>query len=145
MKLFAPDAQDLERISVEMKTTKTYFFTREAQNESIRATRDSAAFEHEVRMCQQAQVLADHVIDLQRPLAIDDIYAHPLISRQDVVFGHCIRAFAGVPVFDDFGRMLGVLCTVHDKKRNWRGDDVAMLQRATEPLPTVLEYVGCAC
>ncbi|MDW3225568.1 MAG: GAF domain-containing protein [Paracoccaceae bacterium] len=143
-KLFAPDVQDLERITLKLRTARTYFFRWEGDSEPNHLLQADGVFNPEFVMCQQARVLADHVKAVGKPLFIDDIYAHPLISRKDIVFGHCIRAFAGTPVFEDSSVVRGVLCTVDNSKRDWSGEDMTVLRAASRCLAADLEYIECA-
>ena len=84
---------------------------------------------HKFTMQLQTQLIAKHVAELQKLLLIDDIYEHPLMGRNDIVVGHCLRAFAGMSISGGQGGFQGILCTVDTKKRRWNDEDTAVLRR----------------
>ncbi|WP_299408822.1 GAF domain-containing protein [uncultured Roseobacter sp.] len=133
--------QDALRITAAMKTLATYVFWQHRETGDM-STADLREYrDHDQAEVLQARHLADHVAVLQKVLFIDDIYAHPLIRRQDILSGHRIRAFAGTPIYCEQGGFQGVLCTVDTKRRRWEDDDIEqlrntarqMLRRVTTP------------
>lgn len=77
----------------------------------------------------QALILARHVTTLHNVLAIDDIYAHPLIRRRDILSGHRLRAFAAAPIRCANNQLISVICTADTTIRRWTARDIRILQR----------------
>ncbi|WP_187429832.1 hypothetical protein ROLI_015010 [Roseobacter fucihabitans] len=124
----------LEAISKDLNTAATFFFASPTSALGSPKQGDNKTAHHDQITQRQAHQLGDYVFDLHKPLFIDDIYAHPLIVRNDILFGHRIRAFAGTPMIDSLGRKSGVLCTVDTKKRLWSAQDGAVLQAFSRSL-----------
>lgn len=78
---------------------------------------------------KQALRLAAHTVTLHTGLAIDDIYAHPLLRPSDILFGHRMRAFIAVPIRDAARELVGVVCGADRITRRWSGSDIGAMQR----------------
>ncbi|WP_299965869.1 GAF domain-containing protein [uncultured Roseobacter sp.] len=89
---------------------------------------------HDDVMHGQALLLSAQVASLYAPLAVDDIYAHPLIRRAEVLSGHRLRAFLGAPIRDADGALLGVMCAIDTVVRRWTAQDCAMIAQIVAQL-----------
>ena len=78
----------------------------------------------------QARVLVQHVFALKRVLTITNIYAHPLIRHSEILFGHRLVSFAGAPICNSFGHLLGAICAMDTKAREWTDADAEALMAA---------------
>ncbi|WP_299675421.1 GAF domain-containing protein [uncultured Roseobacter sp.] len=77
----------------------------------------------------QARCLAAHATTLHAGLAIDDIYAHPLVRPADILSGHRMRAFLAAPLRGPAREISGVICAADMVTRRWTGPDLDALQR----------------
>lgn len=77
----------------------------------------------------QARRLASYASTLQPGLSIDDIYAHPLVRKADILSGHCMRAFIAAPVWGPGCQPIAVLCAADTKVRRWQRADLTDLQQ----------------
>lgn len=85
-----------------------------------------------------SESLCKHVVATARPLTIDDVRVDPR-SRDNPAFPQLgIIAYAGVPLTDRRGMVLGSLCAVDQVPRQWSPDDVAALARIARACATDL-------
>lgn len=77
----------------------------------------------------QARRLASYASTLQPGLAIDDIYAHALVRKTDILSGHRMRAFIAAPVWGSEGQTVAVLCAADTKARRWQAADLIDMQQ----------------
>ncbi len=68
-----------------------------------------------------------HVLDTERRLVIDDVAASPLVRDLESVTSLGIAAYAGAPITDAAGVVLGSLCAISDVPRAWTEDELALL------------------
>ncbi|MCV3270856.1 GAF domain-containing protein [Roseobacter sinensis] len=80
-------------------------------------------------MLAQARQLAAHTVTLHTGLAIDDIYAHPLIRRADIRSGHRMRAFLAAPIRGTARELIGVVAVADVVVRRWTSADIEAIQR----------------
>lgn len=68
-----------------------------------------------------------HVVASAQPLVIRDARAHPLVWDNLAIPDLGVVAYAGVPLTDERGRVLGSLCAIDGRPRDWSDDDLATL------------------
>jgi GAF domain-containing protein len=67
-----------------------------------------------------------------RPLIVEDMAAHPLLSTHPTVTAGDVLAYAGVLLTDDDGNIIGTLCIWDDHPRPWSGPQVQLLEDFAE-------------
>ncbi|MCA9907476.1 MAG: PAS domain S-box protein, partial [Anaerolineae bacterium] len=81
-------------------------------------------------------VLCRNVISERRPILIEDIrelpqYAHMAFAKQIEM-----AAYAGMPLFTNDGHIIGVLCVIDVKPRQWSTDEVTILEDLSHSVMT---------
>ncbi|GAA4602011.1 signal transduction histidine kinase [Actinoplanes octamycinicus] len=70
-----------------------------------------------------------HVVDSRMPLIVRDALSHPVYSAwENVVGAPHIRYYAGVPLIDEDGHVLGTVCVLDDKPRETGDKQVDLLR-----------------
>jgi diguanylate cyclase (GGDEF)-like protein/PAS domain S-box-containing protein len=86
-----------------------------------------------------------HPVATAKPLVINDVAAHPLVSDVDtdevVPAGSPIGAYAGMPIIDRHGFALGSVCAVDTQARNWSEDELATRARRPPPPARATELI----
>ena len=72
--------------------------------------------------------LCQHVVNSAAPLDIADARKHPLVKDNLAVRDLGVVAYAGVPLIDEGGYVLGALCAIDDKPREWSSQDLDLLR-----------------
>jgi GAF domain-containing protein len=80
------------------------------------------------------------VVMSEKPLAISDIFARPDVP-QAVAQTYGVRAYLGVPIFCE-GQLLGTLCVVDVKTREWSQNEVGTLSKIAERVSARLELLA---
>ncbi|MFG3705197.1 GAF domain-containing SpoIIE family protein phosphatase [Micromonospora sp. NPDC047670] len=68
-----------------------------------------------------------HVIDLGTPMVLPDARLHPTLRDNLAVPDLGVVAYAGMPLTDLEGRVLGSLCAIDDKPRDWTAEQLRTL------------------
>jgi serine phosphatase RsbU (regulator of sigma subunit) len=68
-----------------------------------------------------------HVVDDGEPLVVPDARVVPALAGSPALEALGIVAYAGFPVLDPRGRVVGSLCAIDDRPRTWSEDDLATL------------------
>ncbi|WP_199439719.1 SpoIIE family protein phosphatase [Umezawaea beigongshangensis] len=68
-----------------------------------------------------------HVVATGRPLAVADVRADPELRGGLAVPGLGVVAYAGTPLTDSGGHVLGALCAIDPEPRDWTRDDLDAL------------------
>jgi signal transduction histidine kinase len=69
-----------------------------------------------------------HVVTLGDVFIVNDAREHPLVQDNPAVAALGIIAYAGVPIRDASGQVLGSFCAIDGKPRVWSDDDIEILQ-----------------
>ncbi len=69
------------------------------------------------------------------PLIVDDTSVHPLLADSPVVHDGSVRSYAGIPLTDRHGQVVGTLCAWDGQPRHWTGSQIQIL----EDLSTVIQ------
>lgn len=67
-----------------------------------------------------------HVVSLRQPLVVGDARSHPLVSDNPILEQGVI-AYIGVPLILPHGEVIGSLCAIDAKPRDWQAGDVGAL------------------
>jgi serine phosphatase RsbU (regulator of sigma subunit) len=68
-----------------------------------------------------------HVVASARPLVVEDARRHPLVRDNRAVVDLQVVAYAGMPLVDADGQVIGSLCAIDSRPRRWTDDDLAVL------------------
>ncbi len=79
-----------------------------------------------------------HLVTTGRPLVITDARRHPRHRDTPAVLDLGVVAYAGVPLADGAGNVLGALCAVDTEPRSWTDDQLATLRDIARACATEL-------
>ena len=68
-----------------------------------------------------------YVVGSGEPLVIEDAREHPLVQDNLAIRDLAVIAYAGMPLLDADGRVVGSLCAIDSRPRRWSADDLAVL------------------
>jgi GAF domain-containing protein len=87
--------------------------------------------------------LCKYTLASKEPLVIRDARAHPLVKDNPAVTERGVIAYAGVPLITAEGHVLGTLCVLDAKPRDWSDLQIQKLQAlATAVMSTLSERVA---
>ncbi len=69
-----------------------------------------------------------HTLASGEPLVIDDAREHPVLKHNPAIDDLNVVAYAGIPLMDRDGFVLGTLCAIDDKPRHWTASQVDLLK-----------------
>ncbi|MEA2405601.1 MAG: hypothetical protein QOE08_2248 [Thermoleophilaceae bacterium] len=69
-----------------------------------------------------------HTLASGEPMVIDDAREHPILKDNDAIEDLNVIAYAGIPLIDRDGFVLGTLCAIDDKPRHWTSSQVELLK-----------------
>jgi GAF domain-containing protein len=72
--------------------------------------------------------ICKHVVEMGTGLVVPDGRVHPVLRGNPAVDECGFVAYAGMPVFAGDGHILGTLCVMDDKPREWKRSDLDALQ-----------------
>ena len=79
-----------------------------------------------------------HVVTAGSPLVIEDANTDPLVADNPAVRDLGVAAYAGMPLTDGAGHVLGSLCAIDLVPRTWRPDELEVLADLAEACSTEL-------
>jgi GAF domain-containing protein len=79
-----------------------------------------------------------HVVASGEPLVVEDAREHPLLRDNPAIRDMGVIAYLGVPLSDGEGNVLGSLCVVDSRPRQWTDDEVEVVRSIA---PTVMSTV----
>ena len=79
------------------------------------------------RVCSLEMSICKYTVASREPLIVDDTRAHPLLTDHPAVRDGSVLAYAGVPLLDDQGFVVGTLCTWDTRGRHWSSGQVQIL------------------
>ncbi|MEU1837277.1 SpoIIE family protein phosphatase [Micromonospora chersina] len=68
-----------------------------------------------------------HVVDVEVPMVLPDARLHPRVRRNLAIEDLGVVAYAGMPLTDLDGRVLGSLCAIDSKPRAWTAEQLRTL------------------
>jgi diguanylate cyclase (GGDEF)-like protein len=69
-----------------------------------------------------------HTVAAGRPLIVSDAREVPLLRDNPAIAERGVIAYAGIPLVDADDNVLGVLCAIDHRPRDWSDDDIATLR-----------------
>ena len=73
-----------------------------------------------------------HVVASAAPLIVEDARSHPVVSTNCAVTDLGVVAYLGVPLTTASGHVLGALCAIDGKTRQWDAKDVRVMRDMAE-------------
>jgi serine phosphatase RsbU (regulator of sigma subunit) len=80
-----------------------------------------------------------HVVTGASPLVIEDARTDPRVDGNLAVPELGVVAYAGMPLIDADGRVIGSLCAIESRPRRWSDDDLAVLADLAEACSSELQ------
>ncbi|MDH3271504.1 MAG: ATP-binding protein [Gemmatimonadota bacterium] len=80
-----------------------------------------------------------HVVERAEPLIVRDAREHPLVCDNLAVEELGVIAYVGMPILTGDGLVLGSLCTVDVRPRDWTDDELSSLSLLAESLNTEID------
>ncbi len=84
--------------------------------------------------------LCKHVVAERAPLVVDDLREHPALRDHPAVTELGIRAYAGTPLHDGAGQVLGALCAFDAEPRPWTPIDLTVLRGLATGITARVEH-----
>ena len=81
-----------------------------------------------------------HVVETAQPLVIADARTHPLVRRNLAVVDLGVVAYAGMPLTDGGGLVLGSLCAIDVRPRQWTPAELDALRDLADLCTTELRH-----
>lgn len=69
-----------------------------------------------------------HVVMMEHALVVENSQEHPLVHNNPSINDYGIMAYLGVPVEDGRGRVIGSLCALDFRTREWHESDLDVLE-----------------
>jgi GAF domain-containing protein len=79
-----------------------------------------------------------HVVTSAEPLIVPDAREHPLLRDNRAVHDLGVVAYAGMPLTDETGNVLGSLCAIDIRPRPWTDDELTALRDLADACSTEL-------
>jgi hypothetical protein len=80
--------------------------------------------------------ICQHAVASREPLVLSDVREHPGLRDSLAVTDLDVIAYAGIPLVDDAGHVLGTLCAIDHRPRTWTSDQVEVLRDLAEAVLT---------
>ena len=77
-----------------------------------------------------------YVVESGKPFVVHDARVHPLVSGSPAIEDLGVRAYAGVPLVNAAGDVLGALCVIDSVPRIWSDADVQLLEDLSASVTT---------
>ncbi|OMQ14219.1 hypothetical protein A7K94_0218160, partial [Modestobacter sp. VKM Ac-2676] len=68
-----------------------------------------------------------HVVTAAQPLVVEDARDHPLVQHNLAIRDLGVIGYAGMPLVDAEGVVVGSLCAIDDRPHRWSADELAVL------------------
>ena len=85
-----------------------------------------------------------HTVAAREPLLVDDAREHPILKDNLAIRDMNVVAYAGVPLIDSNGQVLGTLCTIDDRPRQWSTHQVQLLKDIADSVCREIELARAA-
>lgn len=80
-----------------------------------------------------------HVVESEAPLVVDDAHEHALVCDNPAIADLNVVAYLGVPIVTSSEQVIGSLCAIDGKPRQWSPQDVATLRELVALVATEVE------
>ena len=80
-----------------------------------------------------------HTVAEGEPLVIDNAREHPELKDNAAIGDMNVVAYAGIPLVDRDGFVLGTLCAIDDKPRHWTASQVSLLKDIAQSVSREIE------
>jgi hypothetical protein len=85
-----------------------------------------------------------HVVASRQPLLVDDAREHPVLKDNLAIRDLNVVAYAGIPLVDSGGQVLGTLCAIDHRPRQWSARQVALLSDLAASVTREIELTRAA-
>ena len=85
-----------------------------------------------------------HVVNSGSPLIIPDAREHPLVRENLAIVDLNVVAYAGIPLRDSDGHVLGSFCAIDSQPRHWTDEEIGILSDLAESVMTEIELRATA-
>jgi GAF domain-containing protein len=85
-----------------------------------------------------------HVVDSGEPLVVEDAREHPLLRDNPAIREMGVVAYLGLPLSDGEGNVLGTLCVIDSRPRQWTAAEVEVVRSITRTVMTTVEMRAAA-
>lgn len=72
------------------------------------------------------------------PLIVDDIADHPVLSEHSAAKSGVVRAYIGIPIFDEAGLPVGTLCAWDTQAHHWSSGEVQIMTDLADVVQNVI-------
>lgn len=79
-----------------------------------------------------------YVVNSDAALVVGDVTQHPMTRSNPSIESMGVRAWAGYPVRDEAGHVLGTMCAVDTVARDWTADDEELLRMLADSAGNVI-------
>lgn len=90
------------------------------------------------RSIPRSHSISGHVVSSGRPLVIPDARLDPLVTGNPAVPDVGVIAYAGIPLTDETGVVLGSLCAIDSAPRHWTDEEIGTLEQIARSCTTEL-------
>ena len=84
------------------------------------------------RQARLSHSFCQHVVVARQPFVVSDARRHPVVKDNLAIKDLGVIAYAGVPLTNEAGDILGTFCAIDHKPRTWGKDDLATLHEFAE-------------
>ena len=85
-----------------------------------------------------------YAVESGRDLIIEDTKSHPLVMENPAVTENGVGAYAGFPLIISSGQILGTLCVLDTKPRQWSQTQLEQLASLASVVSTTIDYRSVA-
>ena len=83
-----------------------------------------------------------HVVARREPLIVSDAREHPELRDSLAIRDLDVIAYAGVPLIDRAGHVLGTVCAIDNEPRLWSNEQIETLRDLAETAVAEIEFQG---
>jgi predicted PurR-regulated permease PerM len=98
----------------------------------------------EERQASRDEAVCSYVVSSGVPLVVEDISRDPRFAGNPLLRTHGIRFYAGAPLRDASGHVIGTLCVMDQKPRTLQAREIKLLQVIADELMAGIEQQGQA-
>ncbi len=80
-----------------------------------------------------------HTVVDKRPLIVSDAREHPKLRDNLAIRDLDVIAYAGIPLKDRHGQVLGTLCVIDEQPRQWSDEEISLLNDVADAVMAQLQ------